>query len=302
MPLEAFRAACRVHGRELDAGERRRARAAFLDRPADATPVEGPWSRIAVCGGVYSNHLALAAFVADATARAAAALYCLGDLGGCGPNPDRTWPVLERHDVRCIQGNYEEALVAGSPDCNCGYVDPRDRHFAELAYRYTDANTAPAFRSWMAQLPRRRRVRVGSRELLLVHGSPRRSNEFLFHSTTPVAYLETLLDQERADGLLVTHTGLHWHRRLPSGRDAVNVGVLGRPANDGRTAVWYAVVAERARELAVELVPLTYDHQALAAEMRAAALPEEFVEPVLGGWWTTGLEILPAKERGCSRR
>jgi hypothetical protein len=35
--------------------------------------------------------------------------------------------------------------------------------------------------------------------------------------------------------------------------------------------------------------------------MRAENLPEEFVETVLTGWWTTCLEILPAKERALGR-
>jgi hypothetical protein len=159
----------------------------------------------------------------------------------------------------------------------------------------------------MGALPKRRRVRLGQdgedRELLLVHGSPRRINEFLFESATPERFLEVLLDQERADGLLCTHTGLHWHRRLPSGRDAVNVGVIGRPANDGRRNVWYALLeaGTNGGAPAVDLVPLEYDHQGLAAEMRAEGLPEEFVETVETGWWTTCLEVLPAKERSASR-
>jgi hypothetical protein len=40
-----------------------------------------------------------------------------------------------------------------------------------------------------------------------------------------------------------------------------------------------------------------YDHLRLAEEMRRERLPEEFVETILTGWWTTCLEILPAKER-----
>jgi hypothetical protein len=178
----------------------------------------------------------------------------------------------------------------------------------------------------MGTLPKRRRVLVGGRELLLVHGSPRRINEFLFESATPAAYLEVLLDQERSDGLLFTHTGLHWHRRLPSGRDAVNVGVIGRPANDGRRNVWYTLVeaegeggdrdgtgaeegpaSDRGESTAggaglrIEHVPLAYDWRALAAEMRAERLPEEFVETIESGWWTTCLEVLPAKERAASK-
>jgi hypothetical protein len=49
--------------------------------------------------------------------------------------------------------------------------------------------------------------------------------------------------------------------------------------------------------LSVEFVPVSYDHPSLAAEMRAECLPEAFVETILTGWWTTCLEVLPAKER-----
>jgi hypothetical protein len=44
-------------------------------------------------------------------------------------------------------------------------------------------------------------------------------------------------------------------------------------------------------------VPVEYDHDRLAREMRDERLPGEFVETVLTGWWTTCLEVLPAKER-----
>ena len=56
----------------------------------------------------------------------------------------------------------------------------------------------------------------------------------------------------------------------------VNVGVIGRPANDGRTNVWYALLEERDDQLVIELVPLSYDHLALAREMLDEGLPQEF--------------------------
>ena len=114
-------------------------------------------------------------------------------------------------------------------------------------------------------------------------------------------FLEVLLDQNGCDGLLCTHTGLHWHRHLPSGRDVVNVGVIGRPANDGNTCVWYSMIEAREEGIDIQLLPLLYDYESLASEMRRESLPEEFVETVLTGWWTTCLEILPARERAASR-
>jgi Calcineurin-like phosphoesterase superfamily domain len=304
VPLGEFRRAVSAAGRRLPDDERARAAAGYLEPRADGAPVEGPYARIAVFGGVYSNHLALAALLEEAERRRVDAVYCLGDLGAFGPNPEKVRPLLAAGGVRTLQGNYEESLASGRDDCNCGYTDPRDNHFARLSYAYTAAACSPEFRAWMGALPRRRRVRVGERELLLVHGSPRRINEFLFRSTSPLPFLEALLDRERADALLCTHTGLHWHRRLPSGRDAVNVGVIGRPANDGDPRVWWALLEARDESeggLAVELLPLAYDHRGLAAEMRREKLPEEFVATTLTGWWTTCLEILPPKERAASR-
>ena len=334
VPLSEFRAAAAAAGGRGDEAERQAARRDYRRPLPDSTAVEGPFAKVAVFGGVYSNHLALAAVLADAARRGAEAVYCLGDLGGFGPEPERVWPLLLAGGVRAIQGNYEQSLAAGREDCNCGYTDPRDNHFAAISYDYTARHCSPAFKRWMGELPARRRVLVGGRELLLVHGSPRRVNEFLFDSTSPDAFLEVLLDQHHSDALLCTHTGLHWHRRLPSGRDAVNVGVIGRPANDGRPEVWYALLealpsgalrsrggaaADRGPSIAgvgsvggvggfgglgglgVELVPLRYDHQAMAAEVRQASLPEEFAATLLTGWWTTCLEVLPARERAASR-
>lgn len=301
MPIGAFRQAAAGSGIKLTPGDREAALHAWAAGIDDPTPVEGPYSRIAVFGGVYNNHLALLELLEDAARRRAEAVYCLGDLGGFGPNPEKVRPLLAQGNVLAIQGNYEESLASGREDCNCGYTDPRDNHFAGISYGYTARNCSADFKAWMGALPKRRRVRLGNRELLLVHGSPRRVNEFLFQSTSPAPFLEVLLDQQRCDAVLCTHSGLHWHRRLPSGRDVVNVGVIGRPANDGNTHVWYAMLEAREEGLGVELLPLVYDHPELAAEMRSEGLPEEFVETLLTGWWTTCLEILPARERAASR-
>ena len=253
-------------------------------------------TRIAVFGGVYNNYLALAAALDDAQRRGVEAVYCLGDLGAFGPHPDRVFPLLNERGVLCIQGNYDNSVGNGLADCQCGYTDPRDNRFARISYAYTFENTSPANRAWLRSLPAQRRIELGAYHLLLCHGSPRRTNEFLWESTTSTHFLERLCYDHDADVILTTHTGIKWHRRLPNDRHFVNVGVLGRPENDGRTNVWYALL-ESTPDFRVEFVPIEYDHQRLAREMRAENLPNEFVETVRTGWWTTCLEVLPAKER-----
>jgi len=253
-------------------------------------------TRLAFFGGVYSNSRSLSAAVRDARRWGADATYALGDFGAFGPHPDRVFPVLLEAGVEAIQGNYEESLSTDAADCHCGYTDPRDNHFAQISYDYTRERTAPEWKRWMGSLPKTRRFEIQGRRVLLVHGSPRKINEFLWESTSPVPFLEKLLADYEADVLVCTHTGLHWRRRLPSGRLVVNCGALGRPANDGSRNVWYARLSF-GREVAVEFAPVEYDSEAMASEMASEGLPEEFIETIRTGWWTTCLEILPAKER-----
>jgi len=262
----------------------------------------GPrYSKVAAVGGIYSNYLALEVCLADARDLGVEAVVCLGDLGAFGPHPDRVFPLLDAPDVLVIRGNYDDSIARGLDDCQCGYTDPRDNHFARLSYRYTFTNTAPANRAWMADLPGEYRFRLGELDVLACHGSPRQMNEFLWESTTPTHFLEKLARDHDADVILGTHTGIQWVRRLSGSRAYVNAGALGRPANDGRTEVWYAVLEAHGRDLDVSFRPVEYDYRWLGNEMAAEGLPEEFIETVETGWWTTCLEILPGKERASGR-
>jgi diadenosine tetraphosphatase ApaH/serine/threonine PP2A family protein phosphatase len=260
----------------------------------------GEYRRIAVFGGVYNNAHALAATLADARRRDVEAVFCLGDMGGFGPHPDRVFPLLHDHGVLAIQGNYDESLATGREDCGCGYTDPRDNHYARISYAYTFAGTSTENKRWLGALPRSRRVKLGPYRVLMAHGSPRQINEFLWESTTPNGLVRALLRDHEADVLLCTHTGIKWQRRLPDDRHAINVGVIGRPENDGTPRVWYTVLTA-GPTLEVEFVPVDYDHETLAREMEQEGLPPEFAETIRTGWWMTCLENLPAKERARSR-
>ncbi len=257
--------------------------------------------RLAFIGGIYSNYHALVATLDDVARRGVDGVWFLGDLGAFGPHPDRVPELLIERGIPGIQGNYEESLSTRAADCHCGYTDPRDNHFAQLSYDYTFAHTADALKDWMGTLPREIRFTAGELRFLLVHGSPRQINEFLWRSTSPEPFLEKLCRDHDADVIVCTHTGLHWHKALGDRKHVINAGVIGRPANDGGTNVWYTIVDVDRDALDVEFIPIAYDHHRLAAEMRGERLPEEFVETILSGWWTTCLEILPPKERAAGR-
>ena len=279
--------------------------------------------RIGLFGGVYSNYLALEALLDDASRRGVERLYCLGDLGAFGPFPDRVCRILRETGIAVIQGNYDNSIGNGLADCQCGYTDPRDNYFAKLSYDYTFQHTSGAHKAWMQQLPPEIRVQVGPYRALLCHGSPRKTNEFLWETTTSDAFLNWLFEKYETDLIVGTHTGLHWHREPARGKHFINCGAIGRPPNDGRASVVYTIIravsagiagssdqvarisndgaksekAQNVCSLEVDFVRLDYDHERLAAEMPGEGLPEEFIETIRTGWWTTCNEILPAKER-----
>ena len=81
----------------------------------------------------------------------------------------------------------------------------------------------------------------------------------------------------------------------PSGRDVVNVGVIGRPANDGKTNVWYAILSATEGGLGRRAGSARVRSRVPGRRDAREEFPEEFVETILTGWWTTCLEI-PARQ------
>ena len=269
--------------------------------------------KLAFFGGIYSNYLALEQAIRDAKRRNVDAVYCLGDLGAFGPHPDRVFPVLQEHGIVCVQGNYDDSIGNKLDDCQCGYTDPNDNEFAQLSYDYTLANTSDSNKAFLRRLPSEIRLSVDGLTFLLCHGSPRRTNEFLWESHHKHLISASACSRSQRSRHCRYSFGdtLGSHSARREARD-VNCGVLGRPENDGRTSVWYSVIrtgsdADRTANtcvtptenvrISVDFVPIEYDYRTLADEMRSERLPEEFVATVLTGWWTTCLEILPSRER-----
>ncbi|MFN0117601.1 MAG: metallophosphoesterase family protein [Elusimicrobiota bacterium] len=255
------------------------------------------YQKVGLLGGVYNNHVALQKACEMATHHGMEKIFQLGDLGGFGPYPNEVFPILKQFNVQCIQGNYEESLITQAADCGCGYSHPKDNYYAAMSYDYTDKNISDENRSLLKNFPKQVQFHLGSFVVHLCHGSPRRINEFLWDTTTSNAFLLRMMDELECDILCCTHTGIPWKREVAPRKWVVNIGAIGRPANDGNQNVWYSEISILNNVPQIELLKVDYDWSVLAQEMRDEKLPQEFIDTITTGWWTTCLEILPGKER-----
>jgi hypothetical protein len=258
-------------------------------------------SAIALCGGPYNNFEAVKSFL-DQTAKYEFR-FCLGDLGGFGPYPDRTIDLIRNSNIHCLQGNYDYAIGNSEPECGCGYLNPLDRKFSQLSFDYTMKKTSAVHRPWLRDLPGQIEVSWRGKKIRLCHGSPIEVNEFIWESETTDDRIAGWLEKFGVDGFCATHSGLPWIRQVGEQKGFwMNVGVLGRPAHEGLRSVYYATISLESNQLRPTLHHLDYDYNALIAEMRAENLPEEFCQALLKGVWTTCYNILPAKENEVALR
>ena len=254
---------------------------------------------IALCGGPYNNFCALEAFLEET--KKDSKRFCLGDIGGFGPHPNRSIKLLQDHEVICLQGNYDQSVGSGETDCGCGYIDALDRKFAQISFDYTLKNTSLENRKWLSELPEHIVLKWKNKKILLCHGSPDEVNEFVFESEVKTEKIDFWLEKYGVDAICVTHSGIPWIKKTTKGQ-WVNVGVLGRPAHEGLKRVFYATAMLKNEELDFALVPLDYDPTLVIAAMRSEGLPEEFVQSLLIGEWTTCAAILPPEEKIKKRR
>lgn len=229
--------------------------------------------RVAVITDIHANQLALEAALAAIQEIGVDAVYCGGDLVGYGPHPNEVCALLEEHAIPTIYGNYDYAIARDLDDCGCAYVTPHDRELGQRSVEWTLANTNERSKAFMGELPFDLRFLMGRQRVRLVHGSPRKVNEYLFEDK-PNSLYERLAASAECDVLVFGHTHKPWIREH-GGVLFVNCGSVGKPKDgDPRTAFAVLELAGDRVVASIERVP--YDAAAVAREVEAVGLPGEF--------------------------
>src|SRR5580698_10088880 len=246
--------------------------------------------RLAVMGGAYGNLAALQSCLNDADRIGATLKAFIGDSIGCCAHSNEVVKMIRDGFDLFVAGNHEQQAVARSTSCGCGYSSAEDENISCEAFELATAGLDEESRAFLGTWPDRRFVDLEGGRVLLCHGSPGYTSEFLYEAELDDLRLEAWLDYYGVRGFVCTHSGLPFVRRLADGRFAVNCGVVGKPDHDGDTAVHYAVIHLTGNgDAAIEIRRVPYDYEGWARTMEAAGIDPIFVEPVRTGIWTTGV-------------
>jgi putative phosphoesterase len=234
---------------------------------------------VAVITDLHGNLPALQAALARIDELAIERVYCGGDLVGYGPHPNEVCALIAEREIPTIYGNYDYAIARDLDDCGCAYITPRDRELGQRSVVWTLEHTDRAAKDFMRALPFDLRFQLGDRDVHLVHGSPRKVNEYLFEDK-PARLYERLAGAEEADAMVFGHTHQPWMHEF-GGVLFVNCGSVGKPKDGDPRGAFAVLDLDEHGAVGARIERVAYDAESVAREVAAAGLPAEFAEKLL---------------------
>ena len=232
-------------------------------------------THIAIFSDLHGNSAATEAVLAAIDAEQPDAVYCLGDLVGYGARPNETIALIRERAIPTIVGNYDDGVGFDRDDCGCAYKDAGERERGQQSLLWTRSVTTPENKAYLRTLLPEIRFAVEGKRFRLVHGSPRRMNEYLFADRDPRS-LERIAAIADADVLVFGHTHQPWVKEI-NGVLMVNDGSAGKPKDGDPRAAWALFTVAEAQPVQVEIRRVPYDVASMAAAIRGATgLPDQF--------------------------
>ena len=250
--------------------------------------------KIALFSDIHANLPALEAFFSDVDSRKPDAIYCLGDLVGYNLWPNEVINEIRERNIPTIAGNYDFGIGRMSNDCGCAYKTDTEKDMGKISISFTNSIVSDDERKYLRTLPAHIKVEFQLNEdklnLLLVHGSPRKINEYLFEEREEKSLLQIMHDAN-SDIMCFGHTHKPYHRVLAETiegktrhRHAINIGSVGKP-KDGDPRGGYVLLhlnedssILNSQSIQVEFVRFQYDVEKAAKAIEDSLLPNEYAD------------------------
>jgi len=240
--------------------------------------------KYAIISDLHANLEALEAVLADMQPHADAVI-CLGDIVGYNANPNECLELVQNVCDVVIAGNHDQAA------CDLRLYDDFSE-YAKEAMHWTREQLTPAWKQYLCSLPN---TATFGGCWLAAHGSPRDTDEYLFHELhfqEAFAYLSEYTPEVRGCFIGHTHLPMIWECTQaglvrpaeltslrvalhPMRRYIINPGSVGQPRY-GSPEASYILLDDQA--LTVEFRFVDYDVATAQEKIYDAMLPLPLAE------------------------
>ncbi len=256
--------------------------------------------RIALFSDIHANLPALEACLKNIEEQKPDAIYCLGDLVGYNIWANEVINEIRRRGIPTIAGNYDQGIGLMSDECGCAYKTEGEKDMGKISISFTNSLVRPDERKYLRTLPAHIRVEFqlnnDKLNLLLVHGSPRKINEYLFEDREEKSLLR-IMEQSHADIMCFGHTHKPYHRILPTEpgekvhfRHAINIGSVGKPKDGDPRGCYVMLTIDQDSSITnkdsvtVEFMRFEYDVEKAAKAVEDSPLPNEYADMLRRGY------------------
>jgi putative phosphoesterase len=215
------------------------------------------WLKVALLSDVHANLPALQEVLREVHRRGAEVILHAGDVLGYNPFPDDVVEAFRGEGVRSILGNHDRAVLSG----DTSWFNAQ----AAAAIQWTRRVAAEATRRYLEGLGTRMETSVGPRSLLMVHGSPRDDDEYLYEDDVGDGIFEAV----GAEVLVLGHTHVPYVVKRGN-RLVVNPGSVGQP-RDGDPRASFALLDPET--VVAKIVRVEYDVEEVVRAVLRAGLP-----------------------------
>jgi putative phosphoesterase len=249
--------------------------------------------RIALFSDIHANLPALEACLESIDEQKPDAIYCLGDLVGYNIWANEVINEIRSRRIPTIAGNYDQGIGSMSDECGCAYKTEPEKDMGKISISFTNSIVKPEERKYLRTLPAHIRVEFqlnnDKLNLLLVHGSPRKINEYLFEDRDEKSMLR-IMETADADIMCFGHTHKPYHRVLSNGpeaphfRHAINIGSVGKPKDGDPRGCWVLLTINHDSSISdknsvhVEFLRFPYDIEKAAKAVEDSPLPNEYAD------------------------
>jgi putative phosphoesterase len=215
--------------------------------------------RFAVIGDIHSNKFALESVLEDISTQKVDFVISTGDLVGYLPFVNEVIDTMKANKILVVQGNHDKNIADAQPvgEETINAMSEVQIH-SGASSAYTNWIITEEHRKYLKNLPTQLRIDCNGLKVLIVHGSHRSINEYLYEDKEILEPLAAELDM---DIIVSGHTHLPYHSII-NNKHFINAGSVGKPKHGDAKAA-YVIVSVEGDQVHSDIIKVSYDVESM---------------------------------------